>query len=189
MNFSLKPHPLIAHWVPGVVVVVSALLAWNDWHVSKVLSAFAGDAPKAAVSVLVLSVLAFVIGEILDSCRDCREEKDKLNWDFFFDGDKEKVDQLDEYYFTYYVLNKNLSSAVTLAWIILIVHPPEWASWTTLFCKLLSNVQVGWLDVFARLLTLFGATGVATFAIWVLCKDAKAIRDEIEKHTKKETRS
>jgi hypothetical protein len=120
---------------------------------------------------------------------NCREEKDKLNWDFFFDGNKEKVDQLDEYYFTYYVLNKNLSSSVTLAWIILIVHPPEWASWTTLFCKLLSNVQVGWLDVFARLLTLFVATGVATFAIWVLCKDAKAIRDEIEKHSKKETRS
>src|SRR5260370_35429012 len=94
MNFSLKPHPLIAHWVPGVVVVVSALLAWNDWHVSKVLSAFAGDAPKAAVSVVVLSVLAFVIGEILDGCRYSREEKDKLNWDFFLDGAKVYVYRL-----------------------------------------------------------------------------------------------
>ena len=34
MNFSLKPHPLIAHWVPGVIVLVTGLLTWSDWSVA-----------------------------------------------------------------------------------------------------------------------------------------------------------
>jgi hypothetical protein len=101
MNFSLKPHPLIAHWVPGVVVVSTALLAWNNWSVADVLTMFAGDASKAAVSVLVLSVFAFVVGEILDSCRDCCEEETRLNWDFFFTAARGKIDKLNESYFTY----------------------------------------------------------------------------------------
>ncbi len=188
MNFSLRPHPLIAHWVPGVVVVVTALLAWSDWSVINVLAVFAGDAPKAAISVLVLSVFAFVIGEVLDSCRNCREDNE-VNWDFFFDSDKEKVKRLDEYYFTYYVLNKNLASAIALAWVIFIVHPPEWARWMILFCKLFQSTQIGWSDVCVSLLKFLLATAAAFCAIWILLKDAKALRLEIKTHTGKQPKS
>jgi hypothetical protein len=186
MNFSLRPHPLIAHWVPGVVVVATALLAWSDWSVINVLAVFAGDPSKAAVSVLVLSVFAFVIGEILDSYRNCREDNE-VNWNFFFDSDKEKVKRLDEYYFTYYVLNKNLASAIGLAWLIFIVHPPELALWKLPFCKLLPNTQIGWLSGPTSWLGLLVATLLASVAIWILRADAGALRNEIKEHTKKTT--
>jgi hypothetical protein len=31
MNFSLKPHPLIAHWVPGMVVLMPLVLSHFNW--------------------------------------------------------------------------------------------------------------------------------------------------------------
>jgi hypothetical protein len=178
MNFSLKPHPLIAHWVPGVIVVVTGLLAWSDWHVSKVLSTFAGDASKATLSVLVLSVIAFVIGGILDSFRNCSED-DEVNWDFFFDASEAEVQRLNEYYFTYYVLSKNLTFAIAVGLLIFAVHPPEWACWNTLLCTSFS---------FARLGIFLGVTAALVFAVAILAKDSKSLRGEIKTHTNK-TRS
>jgi hypothetical protein len=170
MNFSLKPHPLIAHWVPGVVVLVTALLAWRDWSVSKVLATFAGDASRATVSVLVLSVVAFVIGEILDSFRNCREDH-AVNWDFFFEEtSEEKVERLNNYYFTYYVLEKNLKSAINLALLIFV----GWACWKLWSGNLFSYPQIGWAVPLFLL---------AVFAIFILHKDSESLRVEIIKHT------
>jgi len=175
VNFSLKPHPLIAHWVPGVIVLVTGLLTWSDWSVSKLLSTFAGDGSKATVSVLVLSVIAFVIGGTLDSFRNCSED-DEVNWDFFFDASEEKVSRLNEYYFTYYVLSRNLALALTVALLIFAVHPPQWACWNTLACNLFSIAHLGIFLVVSAVLAL---------AIVILAKDSKSLRREIKTHTKK----
>jgi len=177
MNLSLKPHPLIAHWVPGVVVVVTALLAYSGWSVSTTLATFAGDASKATVSVLVLSIAAFVVGEIFDAVRDCVADEN-VNWDFFFDEPSEKKDErLNNYYFTYFVLERNLISALAVSWLIFIVHPPEWACWWRIFSRdLFSYTQIGW----AVLVTVLVAG-----AICIFLQDSKFLEDEIERHTKK----
>jgi hypothetical protein len=170
LNLQIKPHPIIAHWVPGVVVVVAGLLAYKDWKVACVLDTFAKTASAATVSVLVLSVFAFVVGEILDSYRDCREEEKELNWDFFFSGDPPKIDRLIESYFTYYVLNTNLSSAILIALIIFLSHPPDWAQWWSL-----SVHEVG-----AAILVVV----LAAVSIVLLRCDARTLRKAIVEHTK-----
>jgi hypothetical protein len=174
MNLSLRPHPLIAHWVPGVVLVVTALLAYSRWSVSTTLAMFAGDASKATVSVLVLSIAAFVVGEILDAVRDCVADEN-VNWDFFFDEpSEEKVERLNNYYFTYFVLERNLSSALAVSLLIFVVHPPEWAHWWRIFSRDLSSF--GWFAL---------VTVLVVGAICILLRDSKFLEGEIERHTKK----
>ncbi len=178
MNFSLKPHPLIAHWVPGGLVVVAVLMAWNDWSVSTVLALFAGDASKATISIIVLSVAAFVIGEIFDSLRDGRESDD-VNWDFFYDASEDEIKRLNESYFTYYVLDKNLVCAISVAWVFFAWHPPAWACWNTLSCH--PSCCTG--------LCFLAVTAIVGITIWILVRDSKLIRDEIKRHTNKRPRS
>ncbi len=175
MNFSLKPHPLIAHWIPGTIVVASAALAWNDWNVSTALALFAGDASRATISILALSVAAFVLGEIIDAFRDFRE-KDDVNWNFFFDASEEEIKRLNESYFTYYVLGRNLVWALLIALAFFIWHPPAWASWNTL-----SGDHPTWRTWSRFVLAVIAALGAA----WILNKDSKGLRDEIKTHTKK----
>jgi len=175
MNFSLKPHPLIAHWIPGTVVVVTGLLTWNDWNVSNTLALVAGDASRATISILVLSVAAFVVGEIIDALRDVREKED-VNWDFFFDASEDKIKRLNESYFTYYVLCKNLVWAIFVALLFFAWNPPAWAWWNTF-----SGNHPTW-DTRFRFLTV---TAAALAAICILNKDSKVLRRDIETHTKK----
>lgn len=144
------------------------------------LTTFAGDASKAAVSVLVLSVVAFVVGGILDSFRNCREN-DEVKWDFFFEEpDEKKVERLNDYYFTYYVLNRNLSSAIVIAWVIFTVRPPAWACWIVWPWNPFSYTQIAWFLL---------VTGVAVCGFLILRRDSKSLRDEIKKHTNKRPRS
>ena len=108
MNFSLKPHQLVAHWVPGFLLLM----------VIAVLHPSASEGVKAllphsdALSGFVLAVLAFAIGQLLDAVRDLCENIwdrwDKVDWDFFFEAKPEQIEKLDGSYFTYYVFNSNL---------------------------------------------------------------------------------
>jgi hypothetical protein len=74
MGFSLKPHQLVAHWVPGVVVIAILFLAdlKNQSHLFKHIT----DALGAPVTVLALAVMAFAIGIglFLDDIRNLAEE-------------------------------------------------------------------------------------------------------------------
>lgn len=143
MNFSLKPHPLIAHWVPGMVVLMPLVFSHFHWGYEKFVNDLADSTSAAALSILLLSVAAFLIGEVLDSARDSfieigldwfgrtwpRAEKEdypilrylrpiELNWSYFSTLTPEKAQVFDDYYWTYYVLNMNLALALLLSMIL-----------------------------------------------------------------------
>jgi len=145
MNFSLKPHPLIAHWVPGMVVLMPLVLSHFNWSYNNFIKDCAGTGSAATVTILLLSVGAFLIGEVLDSARDSfieilldwvgrrwprSEEHDypvvryirpiELNWGYFSPEtlDPGKAETFNDYYWTYYVLNMNLDLALLSSMIL-----------------------------------------------------------------------
>jgi hypothetical protein len=173
MNFSLKPHPLIAHWVPGFMVIFIVLFSASNWDYtclfSKIIPNEATGA-RGALIILTLAVVAFVIGEFLDSVRDlvverCLDSKDPIKWDFFFKGDKNELKNLMDNYFTYYVLNWNLALGIIVSSISIIllgllglIEPPP--------CR--------WI-----LIGLLVTAALLIFFIW----DAMELRRDIKKHT------
>jgi hypothetical protein len=109
MNFSLKPHQLVAHWVPGFMFLILLALSHPTARSSVESLLPRGDALRG----FVLAVVAFALGELLDCVRDlCENVWDcwsEIRWDFFFDADQDRFDRLDGSYFTYYVFNCNLA--------------------------------------------------------------------------------
>ena len=110
MNFSPKPHPLIAHWIPGSVVVILAYFWHHDcWS----FSCF-GELSRTALGVFLVASIA--TGELLDAARDiteniiehCFPEK-KLAWTFFLDTPEKKLENFENYFYTYYVLCWNFA--------------------------------------------------------------------------------
>jgi len=174
MNFSLKPHPLIAHWVPGFTVILIVSFSASNWNYNclfnKIISNEANWA-RGVVIILALAVAAFVIGEFLDSIRDLLVEryldrKNPIEWDFFFRGDnKNELKNLMDNYFTYYVLNCNLALgiivsliSIVLLWLLDLIKPPA-CCW----------ILLGLLVIAAFLI----------FFIW----DAMELRRDIKRHT------
>ena len=109
MNFSLKPHQLVAHWVPGFMFLIF-LAPSHPIARSAVESLLPrGDALRG----FVLAVVASPLGEFLDCMRDlCENIWDRwseIRWDFFFDADQDRFDRFYGSYFTYYVFNCNLA--------------------------------------------------------------------------------
>lgn len=109
MSFSLRPHQLVAHWVPGfVLLILIPVLHPGVYDNVKCL-----PPQGAALRGLIYVVLAFVLGQFLDASRDLLENVwdlcSEVNWDFFFQAEDAQVEKLRTSYFTYYVFNHNLA--------------------------------------------------------------------------------
>jgi len=73
MNFSLKPHPLVAQWVPGFMVLsffLSVIYFQDGSALVKTLNEVG-----TPVCVLILVVMGFVVGQFLDASRDVLEDE------------------------------------------------------------------------------------------------------------------
>ena len=110
MNFSLKPHPLVAHWVPGFTFLTLIWLSRHGWN----FGVLAPTGPQAALYTLILAVAAFVTGQVFDALRDSLIERlfdkhKKLKWEKIVHADSGKVNRFEDYYYTWYVLDWNLA--------------------------------------------------------------------------------
>jgi hypothetical protein len=124
MNFSLKPNPLIAVWVPGFASL-SAFL-YLGWH-EKVACLVHHPPSSALIGAFgfVMVVFAFVVGDLLDAIRDFTEyfcdrffPKHSIKWNFFVAGKKEKVENLEEWFYTWYELDANLAIGILILLIL-----------------------------------------------------------------------
>ncbi len=154
MNFSLRPHQLIAHWVPGFMLLLAVQL-WRPAVYCTVLGRLPSD--RVALS-LVWVTSAFVLGQVLDSLRDLSEGVwnrlgERVDWDFFFRADRAKVDQLEDFYFTYYVFNANLVLPLIAFFL----------------------VAIGFKEYLPAVVIVVGAA--------ILICDARSLRQEIAKRT------
>ncbi|SRR5712692_6690900 len=125
MNFSLKPHPLVAHWVPGLVALLIIILSAFDWDPTRAIKALTLKQDSFNLTIAILAVVAFPVGEILDAVRSGIIEsfwdrvcngRWEIKWEFFFRGGTRELKNLHEHYFTWYVLDLNLSLAIFLGY-------------------------------------------------------------------------
>jgi hypothetical protein len=174
MNFSLKPHPLVAHWVPGFTVAIVLALGYCGWDVRDLLAVPSGSGPAATISIFVVTILAFVLGEVIDSFRDVLEslldKLDEVHWDFFFWCTGEEQTNLEESYFTWYAFNANLALGLIAALLLLGV------------CTLVGVVPRP-TGLGVRTATVVVALSLAS--VFVLAKDAMVLRKEIARLTRK----
>jgi len=173
--FSLKPHPLVAHWVPGFVVCLVLTLGRFDWSFQTLAIALSGGStaatspssvPEASasgatatISILVVTILAFVVGEIIDAIRNIRED-DRVRWDFFFWCKEQELTNMEESYFTWYAFDANMALGLVLAVGLLVLG------------KLLCMVPCHWNS-------LCEVAVVLLISSYVLHRDAKSLRKEI----------
>jgi len=121
MNFSMKPHHLVAHWVPGSVVVFSmaaVICLLFDYSLAHLLE---------TGPILLLTLATFMVGQLIDTIRVTWVEelkflnnRGRINWDFFFECKDQRLENLENYFYVYYVFDLNILIAFVLSLIVYI---------------------------------------------------------------------
>jgi hypothetical protein len=161
MPFS--PRQIVVHWVPGFTLLAMIFLI-DRQNGGAIARSVEGLHLNASIAVLVMAGGGFVVGNFLDVLRDIGEEiwdhlpGCKIEWNFLLEADASKVQRLEDYHFTYYVLSANLTSAFIITMITDWWYPNHFPCW-------------GW-----------GLISVATITFGI---DAKRIRGDIVEQSHK----
>src|SRR5260370_24079421 len=87
MNFALTSHVLMAHWVPGFLLVMAVRPMLLDGSSPPLKSLMGSGTPGEAIATLAVAVAAFFVGEVLEASRDLVENVwdrfQPLSWRFF----------------------------------------------------------------------------------------------------------
>ena len=135
MKFSLKPHQLLAHWMPGFIVLAVFFLddLYNGFGrfdrlikaVTHTQSGFtAPDALDKAIVALAFFAIAFGLGQFLDASRNLIEwgvdglKKHKIRWEGIMEMERDRLEIWDDYYFSYYVFDANLALGLAVLLIL-----------------------------------------------------------------------
>jgi hypothetical protein len=147
MNFAPKAGPLVAELLSGVTAL---LIIYFDFHGLS----FKEFDELTAGAIAVLVVIAWIIGTFFDALRnllewvwDCsRFTERELNWDFFFRGDERRLANLDQYYWSFYLLDMDMAIAIVLSlvasacFLTAKMIPAHWYSWVIWGLLLLAAV-------------------------------------------------
>jgi hypothetical protein len=140
MNFSLKPHQLVAHWVPGFVVVTMWLLA--DTHHANIDSHYVAIWTKlnsrigSGCGLLLAAIVPFVAGQVLDALRNWNEDRldkspqSQIQWLAQFKMDEKELNLFEDSYFMYYVFSANLCIGLIAGFLVtLFLRIFPWDHW------------------------------------------------------------
>jgi hypothetical protein len=184
MRFSLKPHQLLAHWMPGFIVL--AVFFLDDLYngsgrfdrlikaVTHSQTASNPDALDKAIVMLAFIAVAFAVGQFLDAARNLMEwgvdrlRSHKVQWDQIMEMERDRLEVWDDYYFSYYVFDANL--ALGLA-VLLIFQ----------MCSLLHLARFCWIGFAVMMMVL------AFDALGLRC-EIKGILDATQRHPKERRR-
>lgn len=152
MEFPLKPHQLLSHWVPGLVVLMFLAFLHFNWDYIKFTDVVAKQGSVASVSILLLAVAAFIIGEFIDAIRDLTEDwwnnkpKYKIIYSHLHTDGADL--QIRESYWTYYVLCYNLVIASLLCVIALLIR--------LLLSNVIDRTKIGiWIVIVIAIVAVF----------------------------------
>ena len=163
MNYTLKPHTVIAHMVPGVffLMAVSAIVIITDpTRIHPIEEQFSNSTILlSALALVAVLFVALFCGLSFDAIRNLFEvlwdrwsDHDPKGrcWDFFFEGKEEKVEQLINHYYSYYVLDANLviASAFVVGITAFLLQLWQLESWRTWWCALPVVLLLGLIFLF-----------------------------------------
>jgi hypothetical protein len=106
------------------------ILSRFDWKFTRFLSAYAKDTPSATFTIILFFIVAFILGELLNSFRDFLEglwdEISPVDWDYLVESPPGELENFRSHFFTYYVLNANLVLAFGLFLLMLRFRLASW---------------------------------------------------------------
>ncbi len=107
----MRPKPLLAHWVPGLAFVAIVVLTLRPGPQGTLVSLFKVYG-RLGIGVG-LGILSYVVGQVFDALRDvcdCAIDMwEEVNWHFFVTANPRHIEKLEDWFFTYYILNFNLA--------------------------------------------------------------------------------
>jgi hypothetical protein len=116
MNVQMKPHPILAHWVPGFFRSITVLLRHYSWSYHRLMEYMPPSQTKSFIVGLAVVVFSWIAGQGLDAARDILEHVLDLacpvNWEFFFWADPAAIENFEEHFFLYYVFCFNTAIAL-----------------------------------------------------------------------------
>jgi hypothetical protein len=125
MNISLKPGPIIAIWLPGFALTMFIVLSLSQWDLVGLVGEVQSKSGGSFWIMLAVIAIAFVVGQFLDAARDVILENlifdricGKVRWEFFFEGNKEKLQNLEEFFYRWYEMDANIVVAILLSAIL-----------------------------------------------------------------------
>jgi len=123
MNLSPKVGPLVAELLSGLTGV---FLIYIHLHGLS----FKGIEDLPSGGIILLAVLAWISGTFFDVVRNLLFESvldyitdEELNWSFFFKGDRERLANLESYFWSFYLLDADMMIAILLATLLSIFIP------------------------------------------------------------------
>ena len=126
MNFQMKPHPFLAHWVPGFFLSTTILLRHYYWSYHALMEYMPPSQTKSFIVGLAVVVFAWIAGQGLDAARDIAEHVLDLacpiDWEFFFWADRLAIERFEEHYFSYYVFCFNTAIALAGMLMLWLLH-------------------------------------------------------------------
>ncbi len=126
---SLRPGPLASEVIPGTFVAGFLLLLWRfavaPYYRSFLFRLAYAEGISSLLKLGGAVALAWIIGTFIDAIRNCfiedrinswypKAKIDDSNWRFFFDADPAKLAQFEQYYFSYYRIDINISIAIVM---------------------------------------------------------------------------
>ena len=116
MNFYLKPHPFLPHWVPGFFLSMAILLRHYGWSYQRLMDYMPPNQAKSFLVGLTIVVVAWIAGQALGAARNILEHvldlADPVEWDYFFWCEAAEIEKFEEHYFSSYVFCFNTTLAL-----------------------------------------------------------------------------
>jgi ABC-type phosphate/phosphonate transport system permease subunit len=118
MSLPLPYYPLLAQWIPGFITLLFFAFPFGRQYVDNSTSS-----GIIAIYIFLFSVIAFVIGQIIDAIRNSILEEYifdhgcvKIDWISFSMIQNEKLDNL---YFVYYAFDINLVISLIIGIVVI----------------------------------------------------------------------
>ena len=99
------------------------VLSLNDWNIPELLKTIQPSIGFWAAVAFI--AIAFVIGQFLDAARDVFLENllfarfcGQVKWEFFLEAKKEAIENLEDWYYTWYEMDANIVMAILFASIL-----------------------------------------------------------------------
>jgi hypothetical protein len=130
-DVALRPQPFLAHWAPGAIVTGVALYYFTDSNGVRLFWRLKSELDTTLL-LFFLALVSFALGQVLDAFRDGIVEDlldrfgarlpanrrlakflewfgvAELNWSVFVTGEKDKVERLEVWFYSHYMLTFNL---------------------------------------------------------------------------------
>lgn len=121
MNLSTSVHQVIAHFIPGFILLLIGALAFEHYYIERVYT----DLNQLSSNGFIIAVIiSFFLGFVLDAIRTsvvliCWDDCLMKKVDFFLKHEDEiRIKTFEKYYYVYFVFERNICISFVLGFAV-----------------------------------------------------------------------